>query len=84
MRLLDRLFTRRRRLPDFAGLQGGVRRRLRGACLELTEAEDRAAARLGLAAPPRLLLVDEETAVILDVDEREEVAPGAAQARGRL
>ena len=78
MRLLDRLFTRRRRLPEFAGLSGSVRRRLTGACLELTQAEDRLAARLGLASPPRLLLVDEETAVIIDIDERREVTAGAA------
>ena len=79
MRLLDRLFTRRRRLPEFAGLSGGVRRRLAGACRELTEAEDRVAARLGLASPPRLLLVDEETAVILAVDERGEIAVSVAK-----
>lgn len=83
MRILDRLFTRRRHLPEFAGLQDGVRRRLTGACLELTEAEDRLAARLGLASPPRLLLVDEETAVILDAGEREEVTPGVTEARDR-
>ena len=74
MRLLDRLFTRRRRLPEFGGLSGGVRRRLTRACRDLAEAEDRVAARLGLPSPPRLLLVDEETAVILDVDERDDVA----------
>ena len=83
MRLLDRLFTRRRRLPEFAGLPDGVRRRLTGACIELTEAEDRMAARLGLASPPRLLLVDEETAVILAADERGEVSVSAAKSRGR-
>jgi hypothetical protein len=78
MRLLDALFTRRRRRPDFAGLSESVRRRLGGACRELTEAEDHLAAQLGLASPPRLLLVDEETGVVLAADDRRAIAVGAA------
>ena len=81
MRLLDLLFTRRRKLPKFADLSDGVRRRLASACRELTEAEDRAADRLHLESPPRLLLVDEETAVILAVEERNDVAASATEGR---
>lgn len=84
MELLDVLFTRRRRLPRFADLGESVHRRLAGACLELTEAEDRAAAQLGLSSPPRLLLVDEETAVVIAANDRREIAFGAAKARGQL
>lgn len=45
----------------------------------MSDTEDRVAARLGLASPPRLLLVDEETAVILAVDERGEIAVSVAK-----
>ncbi|TFZ03423.1 hypothetical protein [Ramlibacter rhizophilus] len=76
---LDRLFTRRR-LPRFADVSDGTRLRLAGACQELGEDEDRVAARLGLASPPRLLLVDEETAVIILPEQREEIA-GLAKRR---
>lgn len=72
MGILDRLLTRRRRMPRFALLAPRIRRRLGPVCRELSEAEDEVAARLGLPQPPRLLLVDEEEAVILTPDERAE------------
>lgn len=83
MPLQDRVFTRRRHFPQFADLAAGVRRRLGGACQELTEAEDHVAALLGLASPPRLLLVDEETAVVLSAEDRGMIAGSATQAPGR-
>lgn len=70
MRFLDKLFTRRRRMPRFEALGTRVRHRLSPVCRELSEAEDALAAHLGLARPPRLLLVDEEEAVVLTPDER--------------
>jgi hypothetical protein len=70
MRLLDGLFTRRRRLPRLDDVSVTVRRRLEGACRELTEAEDRMAAELGIADQPRLLLIDEEEAVVIGPDRR--------------
>lgn len=73
MGLLDKLLTRRRGLPVFTALAPRVRRRLAPACRELGEAEQELAAHLGLPQPPRLLLVDEEEAVILRPDERAEI-----------
>lgn len=70
MGILERLLTRRRRMPRFAALPRHVRRRLAPVCRELSEAEEELAARLGLAEPPRLLLVDEETAVVVTPGER--------------
>lgn len=70
MGILDRLLTRRGHPTCFATLAPRVRRRLRPVCRELSEAEQTLAARLGLPRPPRLLLVDEEAAVVLTPDER--------------
>ena len=72
MRFFDRLLTRRREQPRFATLSPRVRRRLALACRELTEAEEAIAERLGLPAPPRLLFVDEEEAVIVSPCDRSE------------
>lgn len=72
MGLLDKLLTRRRRMPLFARLAPRIRLRLNIVCRELSEAEEELAARLGLPQPPRLLLVDEEEAVILTPGERAE------------
>lgn len=72
MGILDRLLTRRRRMPRFTLLAPRIRGRLVPVCRELSEAEDEVAARLGLAQPPRLLLVDEEEAVVVTPDERAE------------
>ncbi len=57
-------------MPRFAGLAPRVQRRLVPVCQELSEAEDELATHLALPQPPRLLLVDEEEAVILTPDER--------------
>ena len=73
MGFLDKWLTRRRRLPSFAALAPRVRRRLVPACRELADAEQQLAAHLGLPQPPRLLLIDEEEAVILTPGERAEV-----------
>lgn len=73
MALLDRLFVRRRAMPRFSSLPQQVRRRLSVACQELTSAEDQMAQRLGLPNPPRLVLVDEEEAVVLFAADRRKV-----------
>lgn len=72
MGILDSLLTRRRRMPRFALLAPRIRRRLGLVCRELSEAEEELAAHLGLPRPPRLLLVDEEEAVVVMPDERAE------------
>ena len=54
MRLFDRLFTRRRRIPAFARLPQRVRKRLASACGELDAAEAEIAEALDLPQPPRL------------------------------
>ena len=70
MGILDKLLIRQRRLPRFEALAPRVRRRLGPVCQELGKAEQELAERLGLPQPPRMLLVDEEGAVILTPDER--------------
>lgn len=70
MGILDRLLTRRRRMPRFVALAPRIRRRLNVVCRELSEAEEELATRLGLPQPPRLLLVDEEEAVVVTPGER--------------
>lgn len=70
MGILDTFLTRRRRTPCFATLAPRIRRRLGPVCGELGEAEQELATRLGLPQPPRLLLVDEEEAVILTPEDR--------------
>lgn len=59
-------------MPRFTALTPRVRRRLAPAFQELSDAEQELAVRLGLPAPPRLLLVDEEAGVIVAPDERAE------------
>jgi hypothetical protein len=65
MSLLDRILTRRRFRPLFSSLSLHVRSRFARACQELTEAEEAIAEQLGLPAPPRLVMIDEETAAII-------------------
>jgi len=72
MGILDTLLTRRRHEASFATLRPKVRRRLGPVCQELREAEAALATRLGLPRAPRLLLVDEEEAVVLTPDDRAE------------
>lgn len=67
---LDAFFTRRRKVPRFASLPRRTRHHLVVVCEDLTEFEDEMARRLGLDTPPRLILVDEEEAVILLPDDR--------------
>ena len=70
MRFIERLFTRRRTQRRFGDLEPRTRERLRRAICELSSAELSVAARLGLPEPPRLLMVDEETAVVLLPEDR--------------
>lgn len=73
MRILDKLLTRRRDQPRFSSLPPHVRQRLTLACRELSDAEQSIAERLGLPKPLRLLMVDEEEAVILTPSDRAEI-----------
>lgn len=70
MRLFDRMFTRCRPRPGSFTLSDSTGRRLAPACRELIEAEERMARHMGLPTAPRLLLIDEEAAVILSPGER--------------
>lgn len=70
MRFFDRLMMRRRDVPRSAALPPRFSRRIARACRELTDAEQEVAEQLGLATPPRLLLVDEERGVVLTPAER--------------
>ena len=74
MRILDKLLTRRRDQPRFSALAPRVRHRLALACRELDDAEQALATRLGLPRPPRLLMVDEEEAVVLTPSDRAEIS----------
>lgn len=71
MALLDAIFTRRRQVPRFSALPRRTRQRLSVACDDLTRTENEIARDLGLDAPPRLMLVDEEEAVLLLKTDRE-------------
>jgi len=73
MRFIDKWLIRRRGVRRFSTLSPQVRHRLALACRELSEAEQEIAARLDLPQPPRLLIVDEEEAVILTPSDRTEV-----------
>jgi len=77
MKWLDMLFMRRRLQPRADTLAANSRRRLRQACSELSESERLIANTLSLDAPPRMLLVDEETGVILTADVRHQIGKEA-------
>ena len=70
MGIIDKFMTRRRHQPRFDTLAPRVRCRLAPVCQELSNAEQDLANYLGMPQPPRLLLVDEESAVVLRHDER--------------
>lgn len=72
--LLDVIFTRRRTVPHFSALPRRTRQRLGPACDDLARSEDEMARKLGLQTPPRLMLVDEEAAVILMAGDRADTA----------
>jgi hypothetical protein len=74
MRIFNKLFTRRRDQPHFSELPTRVRQRLALACRELSKEEEAVAARLDLPHPPRLLMVDEEEAVILTQNDRAKIS----------
>lgn len=73
MTWLDTLFMRRRIRPQADRLTEETRRRLRHACRELSESERLVAQTLSLDDPPRMVLVDEETGVILPVGVRRQI-----------
>ncbi|WP_126174126.1 hypothetical protein [Altericroceibacterium xinjiangense] len=73
MAFLDKFFVRRQGLPRFSALPQRVRQRLALAARELADAEAEMADQLGLSQPPRLLMIDEEEAVILSGPDREEL-----------
>lgn len=77
MKWLDTLFMRRRIRPHADELRKDSRRRLRHACRELSLSERLVAHTLLLDDPPRMLLVDEETGVILPVDIRRQIGDEA-------
>ena len=70
MRFLERMLTRRHDQRQFSDLRPRIRQRLTLAVQELGDAEGAIAAALGLPKPPRLLMIDEETAVIVLPSER--------------
>lgn len=70
MRFIERLFTRRRTQRRFSDLKPRTRERLNRAICELSGDERDIAEQLGLPEPPRLLMVDEETAVVLLPEDR--------------
>ena len=74
MRILDKLLTRRRNQPSFSALAPRFRQRLALACRELGDAEQAIAADLDLPRPPRLLMIDEEKAVILTPGDRIDIS----------
>lgn len=74
IRILEKLLTRRLDQPRLSALPRHVQQRLALACQELSDAEQALAARLDLPRPPRLLIVDEEEAVILTPTERAELS----------
>jgi hypothetical protein len=74
IRILEKLLTRRRDQPRFSALPRRVQQRLALACQELSDAEQALAARLDLPQPPRLLMVDEEEAVILTPSDRAKIS----------
>ncbi|WP_102961156.1 hypothetical protein [Mangrovicella endophytica] len=71
MPIFDRLLTRRYTERRFAALQPRVRSRLALAARHLAEQEEDISASLGLSVPPRLLLIDEEEAVIVRPADRD-------------
>ena len=73
MSFLEQLMIRRRGSRRFSTVPPRIRHRLAFASRELTQSEDEIARQLGLAEPPRLLMVDEEEAVILTPEDRKEI-----------
>lgn len=70
MRFLERMLTRRHDQRHFSDLKPRIRQRLTLAARELGAAEEAITAALGLPEPPRLLMVDEEEAVVVLPSER--------------
>lgn len=73
MSIFDRFLVRRRALSRFSAVPVRVRRRLALARRELDDTEAEMAEQLGLSEPPRLLMVDEEEAVIVFPGDRAEI-----------
>lgn len=71
MGLLGKMLIRRRHMPRVSDIPVRVLQRMTLACRELSEAEASIARRLGLSEPPRLLLIDEEEALIVTPADRD-------------
>ena len=74
MAILGTLFTRRRTVPRFSALPRRTRQRLTLVCDDLTRAENEMACKLGIRTPPRLMLMDEEEAVLVLANDRKQTA----------
>lgn len=70
MTWLDRVLTRRRLQDCFGPAPSWARFRLRPACRQLSRQEREMQELLKLAVPPRLTMVDEELAILIDPAER--------------
>ena len=70
MASLKRMLMRRHDQRRFTDLKPRVRHRLALASRELAEAEESIAAALRLSRPPRLLMIDEEEAVVVLPNDR--------------
>ena len=77
MRFLDRMLTRRRDQRQFCDVKHRTRQRLALAARELYDAEDAIAAASGLPMPPRLLMIDEEEAVVVLPTDRRQLPQSA-------
>lgn len=73
MGIWNKLLTRRAKQPRFSALAPRFQQRLALACRELSDAEQAIAAALDLPRPPRLLMIDEEKAVVLTPGDRIDV-----------
>lgn len=70
----DTLFRRTIRLNYLSELSEGVKGRLYATSVQLGQEEERVRGLLGLITPPRLSLVDEESASLISGRERETLA----------
>ncbi len=72
----NRILERHRHPPCTETLSPRGRRRMRGACRELSAMEERVQREMGLPIPPRLALVDEEMAAVVPWSLREDIECG--------
>ncbi|MBP2315375.1 hypothetical protein [Azospirillum soli] len=65
-----RILSRQRRSGVFGPVPAWGRPRLRDACRRLSDQEEAMRELFGLPVAPRLMLADEELAVLIDAEER--------------